>query len=150
MTAPRRPEPPVIIRCEQRSIVAKWYPGCPGSAHKYRLQARLVEGLDGIGAMHNNKSVLAMTDNNRASTARGRGTGGNRRSAWGGIEGGSGGSRAGGEWVTVYEGVDSTAKVGKRGDQAQKEGPTLHDTRCAQCRSLIAFFSARCCANNTM
>ncbi|CAN0529893.1 unnamed protein product, partial [Ectocarpus sp. 12 AP-2014] len=86
MTAPRRPEPPVIIRCEQRSIVAKWYPGCPGSAHKYRLQARLVEGLDGIGAMHNNKSVLATTDNNRANTTRGRGTGGNRRSAWGAAE----------------------------------------------------------------
>ncbi|CAN0215034.1 unnamed protein product, partial [Ectocarpus sp. 12 AP-2014] len=126
MTAPRRPEPPVIIRCEQRSIVAKWYPGCPGSAHKYRLQARLVEGLDGIGAMHNNKSVLATTDNNRANTTRGRGTGGNRRSAWGAAEGGGGGGggcggcgggggggggRAVGEWVTVYEGVDSTAKV---------------------------------------
>lgn len=81
--------------------------------------------------MHNNKSVLATTDNNRANTTRGRGTGGNRRSAWGpakgggsgGGGGGGGGGRAGGEWVTVYEGVDSTAKVGKRGDQAQTKGP---------------------------
>lgn len=91
MTAPRRPEPPVIIRPQLRSIVVKWYPGAGGS-YKYHLQARLVEGLDGIGAM---------AEANRTATASG-----GRRRAWG-ATGGDGESG----WVTVYEGVDSTAKV---------------------------------------
>lgn len=124
MTAPRRPEPPVIIRCEQRSIIVKWYPGSPGGAHKYRLQARLVEGLDGIEATHdknnNNKYLAKATEYNRASTAGAAGGGGasrggaggggrKRRAAWGAAGDGSG--SGGGEWVTVYEGVDHTAKV---------------------------------------
>lgn len=92
MTAPRRPESPVIIRSHQRSIIAKWYPGA-GGAYKYHLQARLVEGLDGIGAL---------TYANRAVG----GSGGGRRKAWG-VKAGNGDGR----WVTVYEGVDSTAKV---------------------------------------
>lgn len=118
MTAPRRPEPPVIIRCEQRSIIVKWYPGSPGGAHKYRLQARLVEGLDGIEATHdNNNNMAKATEYNRANTAGGSagrggagGGGRKRRAAWGAAGDGSGG----GEWVTMYEGVDSTAKVTKR------------------------------------
>lgn len=115
MTAPCRPEPPVVVRCEQRSVVVKWYPGSPGGAHKYRLQARLVEGLDGIGTAHNNNNMAAATDCNRAGTAAagsggggGGGVGRKRRAAWGAAGEGGGG---GGEWVTVYEGVDSTAKV---------------------------------------
>ena len=122
MTAPRRPEPPVIIRCEPRSIIVKWYPGSPGGAHKYRLQARLVEGLGGIEATHNNYNAAKVTEH-RASTARaaggsGSGRGGagaagrKRRAAWGAA--GDGGGSGSGEWVTVYEGVDSTAKVTNR------------------------------------
>lgn len=115
MTAPRRPEPPVVIRCEQRSIIVKWYPGSPGGAHKYRLQVRLVEGLDGIEATHdkNSNHTAKAAEHNRSSTAGAAGDGGTgrcgaggggrkRRAAWG---------EGGGEWVTVYEGVDSTAKV---------------------------------------
>jgi len=119
MTAPRRPEPPVVVRCEQRSVVVKWYPGSPGGAHKYCLQARLVEGLDGIGTAHNNNMPAAMDYSNRAgavgacSAAGGGGVGGRkRRAAWG--PAGDGGGTGGGEWVTVYEGVDSTAKVKKK------------------------------------
>eukprot|EP00752_Nemacystus_decipiens_P016176 g14468.t2 len=124
MTAPRRPEPPVIIRCEQRSIIAKWYPGSPGGAHKYRLQARLIEGLDGIEATHDNNNMTKLTEYNRASTAAaagggavGRGSsfagagGRKRRAAWGAAGDGSGNGAGGGEWVTVYEGADSTAKI---------------------------------------
>lgn len=125
MTAPRRPEPPVIIRCEQRAIIVKWYPGAPGGAHKYRLQARLVEGLDGTDAAHdnNNNNMVKATEYSRASTAgaaggvgAGRGGAGGggrkRRAAWGAA---GDGSRSGSEeWVTVYEGVDSTAKVKNR------------------------------------
>lgn len=92
MTAPRRPETPVIVRANQRSVVIKWYPGAGGS-YKYHLQARLVEGLDGIGAL--------TTDAKRATS------GGGRRKAWGATTGGG----VDGDWVTVYEGVDSTAKV---------------------------------------
>lgn len=109
MTAPRRPDPPVIIRCEQRSIVVKWYPGSPGGAHKYRLQARLIEGLNGIGTIHN--TAITTTKSNRTSASAGGGGGGRkRRSAWGATDGTGGGA----EWVTVYEGVDSTAKVRKK------------------------------------
>lgn len=108
MTAPRRPDPPVIIRCEQRSIVVKWYPGSPGGAYKYRLQARLVEGLNGIGAIHD--TAIAKRTRTCASAGGGGGGGGRqRRSAWGAADGTGGGA----EWVTVYEGVDSTAKARK-------------------------------------
>lgn len=93
MTPPRRPESPVIIRCHQRFIVVKWYPSA-GGAYKYNLQARLIEGLDGIGAL---------TDATRSAASAG---GGGRKKAWGvSAEDGDKG------WVTVYEGVDSTAKV---------------------------------------
>lgn len=114
MTAPRRPEAPVIVRCEQRSVVIKWYPGSPGGAYKYRLQARLVEGLDGIGAaLHNPGGASG------AATSGGCGVGGKkRRSAWGGA--GEGGGEAGDEWVTVYEGVDTTAKVCGTSDRTRQ------------------------------
>lgn len=102
MTAPRRPEPPVIIRSHRRFIVVKWYPGA-GGACKYHLQSRLVEGLGGVGAL---------TDATRMVGGGGSGgvggVGGRRRKAWG--EGGDGDPIG---WVTVYEGVDSTAKVMK-------------------------------------
>ncbi len=119
MTAPCRPEPPVVVRCEQRSVVVKWYPGSPGGTHKYRLQARLVEGLDGIGTTNTNNNTATATDRNRAGTAAtcsaagdGGGGGRKRRAAWGPVgDSVGGGGGGGGEWVTVYEGVDSTAKV---------------------------------------
>lgn len=92
MTAPRQPDPPVVIRSEERSIVFKWYPG-PGGACKYLLQARPLEGLDGIGA-------LAHVGNRPLSS------GVARKKACGAATGEDKGG-----WATVYEGVDSTAKV---------------------------------------
>ena len=135
MTAPRQPDPPVIVRCEQRSVVVKWYPGSPGGAHKYRLQARLVEGLDGIGTTNSNNMATA-ADYHRlgtagaCSSAAGGGCGGGRkrRAAWGAAGDGGG---AAGEWVTVYEGVDSTAKV-TRGCHRRVE-PLLLNNRGFEC-----------------
>lgn len=106
MTAPRRPDPPVIIRCNQRSIVVKWYPGA-GGACKYRLQSRLVEGLDGVGALADATRLVGGSGGGLAGLGNGR-----RRKAWG--EGGDGDTATG--WVTVYEGVDSTAKVMRNND----------------------------------
>lgn len=103
MTAARRPESPVIVRCQQRSIVVKWYPGT-GGAYKYCLQARLVEGLDGVGAL-----IEATRTAGGGGGGAAGGTTGGRRKAWGAT-----GTDGDGGWVTVYEGVDSTAKVCRR------------------------------------
>lgn len=92
MTAPRQPDPPVVIRSEERSIVLKWYPGT-GGAWKYLLQARHLEGLEGLGA-------LAHVGNRPSSS------GVTRKKAWGVATG-----KDKGGWTTVYEGVDSTVKV---------------------------------------
>lgn len=99
MTAPRRPESPVIIRSQQRSIIVKWYPGT-GGACKYHLQAQLIEGLDGVSALGGFHRA--------GGDSGGRGGDGYRRRAWGVMAGGADGEK---DWVTVYEGVDSTAKV---------------------------------------
>lgn len=107
MTAPRRLEPPVIIRSHRNAVVLKWYPG-PGGAYKYHLQSRAIEGLGEGGAV---------ADINWAGSG-GDGVGGvyRRRKAW--SEGGEGS----GGWVTMYEGVDSTAKVSSVSEIQRMEG----------------------------
>lgn len=114
MTAPRQPEPPVIIRSQRRSIVVKWYPGI-GGAFKYHLQSRLVETLDGVGALAEATRLVGGVGGVAGRWA------GRRKKAWG--EGGDEDNDVGGGWATVYEGVDSTAKVMK--ERTREDEPFL-------------------------